>query len=119
MPVGVGGGRGTESGTKEDKWWSSMEFSLSASLINGMNVNLSPSFSLGRKTWVEEYLSSYCRDSQENGNQMVEAPSERGAMSKKGRPKDPHGKYGELVQIFITTTPGSGESCWSKIESVA
>ena len=87
-------------------------------LVNGMTVSLSPSLSLGRMTWVEDYLISWLRCSQESGDQMVEVPSERVATSRKRRPKYPHGKSGELVKIFITTMPSSGESHWSKVESV-
>ena len=64
-------------------------------------------------------MSSQHRHRQESGNGMVEVPPERVATSRKGRQKDLYGKKGELVKIFITCMPRSGESLWIKVESVA
>ena len=83
----------TVSGTREDRWWPSMELSYSAFDVIGMTFNSSASSpSLDRRTWVGEYLSSWCRCRYERENLVVEVPSERVATSRKGRPKDPHGK---------------------------
>ena len=86
------GGSGAEGSTREDKWWSSTELSHSASLVIGVTISSSPSFFLGRMTWVAEYRSSQGWCSHENGNQMVQIPSDRVATSRKGRPMDPWGK---------------------------
>ena len=58
----------TESSTREDKWWSWIELSCSASLVNRMTVRLSPSLCLGKTTWVGEYRSSQHRHSWERWN---------------------------------------------------
>ena len=89
----------------DDRWCSSMELSYSASLVIRVIFSSFASFSsLGRMTWLVEYRNIQCRCSHESRNQIIGAPSYRVAMSRKERLKDPHGKYGELVKIFITTT---------------
>ena len=70
------GGSGDWQLHKGGKQWSSPELSHRASLRNGMTFSLSPSFSHGRMTWVEEYRNNPCRCSLANGNWAVEAPTE-------------------------------------------
>ena len=70
---------GTESGTRRDKWWSSP---AASPLRNGMTFSLSPSFSHGRMTWVEENRSNLCRHSWLRGNWVVEVPTERVVTSR-------------------------------------
>ena len=97
-----------ESRTRKDKQWSPTELSQSASLVNGMTMSLSLSFSVGGTTWVGEYRSSQHRHSRERWNQLVEEPTVRVATSKKGGQKTP---------IFITTMASSGELHWIKVKS--
>ena len=93
----------SKSSTRDDRWCFSMELSHSASLVMRVIFSSFASFSsLGRMTWLGEYRSSQFKHSHESGNWIVGAPSDRVAMSRKERLKDPHGTYGELVKIFIT-----------------
>ena len=116
----VGTKGGSKSGTRDDRWCSLMELSHSASLVIGVTFSLFAfSFSLGRMTWLRGHRSSQCRHIHESGNQIVGGLSGRVAMSRKERPKDPHGKYGELVKIFITIMASSCESHWTRVRSAA
>ena len=88
---------GTESDTRgEDRWCSLVELSLSASIVTRMIFSSASALSWGRRTLVGEYSSNWHRHSSESENLVVEAPSERVAMSRKGRPKDPHGEIGQV-----------------------
>ena len=95
-----------------------MEHSHNASTVIGVIFSsFASAYSFGRMTWLGEHRSSQSRCSHESGNWIVEATSGRVAMLRKERPNDPHGKYGELVKIFIITTARSCEFHWTRVRS--
>ena len=109
---------GSESGARGDSQCSSMGLSHSDSFVIGVILCLFASFSsLGRMTWLGEYRSSHYRNSHKSRNWVVGVPSDMVAMSRRVRPKDPCGKYGELVKISFKTMAGLCESHWTRVGS--
>ena len=97
-----------------------MELSYSASAVIWVIFSSFPcTSSLGRMTWLGEHRSNQHRCSHESGHQIVEVPSGRLAISRKERPKDLHGKYGELVKIVISSMASSFGFHWTRVRSMA
>ena len=96
-----------------------MELSHSTSVVIGVIFSSFVSISsLGRMTCLGKNRSSQHRHSCESRKWIFGVPSGRVAMLRKEKLKDPHGKYGELVKIFITTMAGTCESHWTRVRRV-
>ena len=85
-------------------WW---KLSHSASIVIGVIFSSFTSVSsLGRMTWLGGHRSNWHRYSHESGNWIGKSALWQGGYFKEGEAEGSHGKYGELMKIFITTTAG-------------